>query len=136
MKTNNFTKRAITIAIDGKSFTVEELRCKKEQIENVFTSSFGKTFVGIYIDNRGAKAENPLTLINVVDYVDIDHLGFVSLRKMKEWEKGIRTVLMIEDSVDVDIVFDYEQYNEAEGQNLIEQFISQNGGWLSRKYNV
>ena len=133
MKTsaNDWKKRDITIIIEGVCMKVEEIRLHKEEIEKVFTTKYGKNFRGISVDDRGAKSSNPVLILTVKDYIDIAHLGCVNYSQMKKWEKEIRRILCLDNEVEIDIMYDYEQYDENEGQSLLELWIVENGGWLS-----
>lgn len=111
--------------------TIEDVRQYKDELEKVFTTEYGKNFKGIAVDDRCAKTSNPALFLCVKDYIDIAHLGLVSFSQMKKWEKEIRRIFNLESDVEIDITYDYEQYDENEGQGLLELWHVENGGWLS-----
>ena len=136
MKTTSTTgkswkTRDINIFIEGVGMTIEEVRQHKEELEKVFTTEYGKNFKGIAVDDRCAKSSTPALYLYVKDYIDIAHLGFVSFSQMKKWEKEIRRVFNLGSEVFIDINYDYEQYDDYEGQGLLELWHVENGGWLS-----
>jgi hypothetical protein len=128
---NTLKKRNITIIIEGVCMTLEEICQHKQELEKVFTTEYGKNFKGISVDDRGAKSENPILFLCVKDYIDIAHLGRVSYSQMKQWEKDLRKIFDLADDVEIDVVYDYEQYDEYEGQSILEWWHVENGGWLA-----